>query len=374
MSYTTEEEQVEAIKKWWKENGLSIAAGVVLGFSLLLGWQAWQQYNQQKAETASAQYEQVLLAVEQNQADRVREAANVLLSDYSDSPYASLAALALAKQSVAEKQLDAAQAHLQWVLDNSALPELVHVARTRKAQLLLEQGKLADVQKLLSVADKGAFSSVYAELEGDVALAKKEVETARIAYQKALSDENLNPSHKNLLQLKLDNLGQPADSQIMAAAPKVPTQEEANAAKEAAQTVEEGLIDPTALMDAIATPSTAETAAADVLDATGTPSTVAAVTETENSTADETALAPIKVELVEDAATATPSTAIQDVKTVSLNNIMKTTLTDEAATPSTAVDTSKGLSLKAVSTTSLPVEAETVPAVQDELATASTTN
>jgi len=28
--YSTEEEQVEAIKKWWNENGKSIIAGIII--------------------------------------------------------------------------------------------------------------------------------------------------------------------------------------------------------------------------------------------------------------------------------------------------------------------------------------------------------
>ena len=29
--YTTEEQQVEVIKEWWKENGTSVIAGTVIG-------------------------------------------------------------------------------------------------------------------------------------------------------------------------------------------------------------------------------------------------------------------------------------------------------------------------------------------------------
>ena len=36
-SYLSEEEQVEALKKWWKDNGTSVIAGVVLGFGIIFG-------------------------------------------------------------------------------------------------------------------------------------------------------------------------------------------------------------------------------------------------------------------------------------------------------------------------------------------------
>ena len=42
--YKTEEEQVEAIKKWWQENGKSIIAGVVIGITAIFGWRAYDSH------------------------------------------------------------------------------------------------------------------------------------------------------------------------------------------------------------------------------------------------------------------------------------------------------------------------------------------
>ena len=40
--YASEEEQVQAIKKWGKENGPGIIAGLILGLGALFGWRYWQ--------------------------------------------------------------------------------------------------------------------------------------------------------------------------------------------------------------------------------------------------------------------------------------------------------------------------------------------
>ena len=40
--YETEEQQVEAVKKWWKENGVSLIVGVVMGLSAIAGWKYYQ--------------------------------------------------------------------------------------------------------------------------------------------------------------------------------------------------------------------------------------------------------------------------------------------------------------------------------------------
>ena len=39
--YQTDEEKVEAIRKWWRENGTAVVAGLVLGLAGLIGWQYW---------------------------------------------------------------------------------------------------------------------------------------------------------------------------------------------------------------------------------------------------------------------------------------------------------------------------------------------
>ena len=58
-TYETEEEQLEALKKWWKENGRSILLGLLLGVLIIAGWRGWQAYQANRAESASTLYEQM---------------------------------------------------------------------------------------------------------------------------------------------------------------------------------------------------------------------------------------------------------------------------------------------------------------------------
>ena len=58
--YLSEQEQIEAIKKWWKENGTAIITGLVLGVAALSGWKYWQSRQQAIAENASTAYQEML--------------------------------------------------------------------------------------------------------------------------------------------------------------------------------------------------------------------------------------------------------------------------------------------------------------------------
>ena len=55
--YETEEQQVEAIKRFWKENGTAIIVGAVLGLGGLWGWRYYNDEQIAAKEQASAAFE-----------------------------------------------------------------------------------------------------------------------------------------------------------------------------------------------------------------------------------------------------------------------------------------------------------------------------
>ncbi|MCW8956189.1 MAG: tetratricopeptide repeat protein, partial [Gammaproteobacteria bacterium] len=59
MDYETEEQQVEALKRWWKENGKLIITGLTLGLALVVGVRFYNQYVNERAEAASYLFDQV---------------------------------------------------------------------------------------------------------------------------------------------------------------------------------------------------------------------------------------------------------------------------------------------------------------------------
>ena len=49
-AYRTDDEQVEALKRWWKENGTSTLLMVAVAVGGYFGWQAWDTRQVQQAE------------------------------------------------------------------------------------------------------------------------------------------------------------------------------------------------------------------------------------------------------------------------------------------------------------------------------------
>jgi predicted negative regulator of RcsB-dependent stress response len=185
-AYQTEEEQVEAIKKWWKDNGKSVVGGIVLGFAIIGGWQGWQGYRHSQGEEASSYFDAMRQAVRTGQHDKAIEDGKRLIGEYGGTAYASFAALELAKLSYQRGEKAAARNHLQWVADSAPDPSIRELARLRLGAVLLDMQDTAALQSLLAAAPLPAFAGEFAALRGDLERTLGSQEAAREAYQEAL--------------------------------------------------------------------------------------------------------------------------------------------------------------------------------------------
>lgn len=198
----SEEEQVEALKKWWKENGKSVIAGIVLGLGGVFGWQYWTQHQRGVAEQASRQFEQLVDSVETGSPAAVAQAEE-LIAGHEGSAYAVFAALNLAKVKFQQGDVEGAKAQLRWVMSDADDQSLRQIARLRLARLLLDAGSVDEAVGLIEQAPADNFRGDFAELRGDIALHKGDRAAARAAYLEALE---YSVSNSALVQMKADNL------------------------------------------------------------------------------------------------------------------------------------------------------------------------
>lgn len=189
--YRTEEEQVEALRRWWDENGRSTIAAIVVAVAVGFGWQAYKSNDQQKQENASDLYQSMLQGIAQTgataeQEETVIDIAEQLKGDYSGSTYAQFAALHLASRAVGDNDLAEAEAQLRWVLGKAAKgSDTAEVAQLRLARVLAAAGDADQALAILAQAGEGPYQASYAVARGDILLMQGREEEAREAYANA---------------------------------------------------------------------------------------------------------------------------------------------------------------------------------------------
>ena len=202
--FATEEQQVEAIKRFWKEIGMAIVVGAVLGFGGLFGWRYYSDSQIMAKEAASLEYQSV---VENLSSEGGIARAESFLSEYSSSGYAPLMALVLAQQSIDAGDLEGAIAQLQ-VAANSGDASIDSLASIRIARVQLELDNAQQALETLNALEDEAFTSQIETLKGDAYSQLADFAKARLAYGAAVdADEN-----NRLAKMKLDNLAVTAGS------------------------------------------------------------------------------------------------------------------------------------------------------------------
>jgi len=203
----TEQEELEALQKWWKENGRAVVVGLVLGLGGVFGWTAWQSRAEATAEQVSMVYQSMVeMAASDDHAEALLRADRII-REQPDSEYAALAGLLGAKSAFAIDRTDDANRFLGWVVENASRAELRDVARIRSARLLLHQGEPDAAIAMLAEISTSAFAATVEELRGDILIDDRQSEAAAKAYETALASDSMTSGTRARLQMKLDDLG-----------------------------------------------------------------------------------------------------------------------------------------------------------------------
>jgi predicted negative regulator of RcsB-dependent stress response len=208
MAYNTDEqEQLDAVKAWWGQYGNLIMLAAVGALIAVAAFQGWKYYRHQQSVAAVTLYGQLEQAQKTNETKTVREIARQIEDRYAFTPYAALAALAAARAAYTTGEVAEAKAQLQWVIDNGRAEEMRHVARLRLAGILLDE-KRYDEALTLVAGPPESFGMLFANLRGDILAAQGKAAEARTAYQLAYDKSDPASQYRNLIQAKLDALGE----------------------------------------------------------------------------------------------------------------------------------------------------------------------
>jgi predicted negative regulator of RcsB-dependent stress response len=218
-----EQEQLAEMKVWWKQHG-NLVVGLITAASIsVIAWQGWNWYQRNQTAQASMIYNVLQKSALEKDSQRTKAASGELLEKFGGTTYAPLGALIAAKSMFDAGDLKTAKVQLSWVVEHGK-DELRDLARLRLAAVLLDEKAYDEALKQLDGSVSAGFAMRFAESRGDILGAQGKTSEARSAYQAAiakldeidpsgkgknsLQDRQANAPYREMLQQKLDSLGE----------------------------------------------------------------------------------------------------------------------------------------------------------------------
>ena len=202
-----EQEQLDAVKAFWKRYGNLITWLLVAVMAAFAVWNGWNWWQRDQAIKSGAMYDELERAAQAGDAARTARIYADLKERFPRTAYAQQGALATAKLQFDQGQLDAARDTLAWVAEKGIEAEIRTVARLRLAALQAEAKQFDAALKTLDAATAPTFEALVADRRGDVLAAQGKPELARAAYQTAWAAMSDKVDYKRLIEAKLTSLG-----------------------------------------------------------------------------------------------------------------------------------------------------------------------
>ena len=212
-----EQEQLDALKAFWKDYGNLVTWVLVLALGAFAAWNGWNWWLREQAAKASAMFDALDQAVGAGDADKAGRVFADLKDRYPRTAFAEQGALAAAKVQYDKGQHDAAKATLAWAAENAIEDEVRTIARLRLAGVLAEAKQYDEALKQLDAAKAAGFEALVADRRGDVLAAAGRKDEARAAYQAAWKAMDDQLEVRRLLEAKLTAAGAPPDAAASAA-------------------------------------------------------------------------------------------------------------------------------------------------------------
>jgi len=201
-----EQEQLDALKAWWKAHGAKVVVGVLVFAVAVAGYRGGSWYLERQRAEAAQLYSALEQAFVGGDTKKVRALAGEIMERYRRTPYAVDAALLVAKANVQGGDRKSAKQQLQWVMDQARDEQSRDLARLNLAGLLLDDREYEAALKLLEAPHNPAFDVLYQERRGDVLAAQGKNDAARAAYRAALERLAKEAPARAVLEIKLDAL------------------------------------------------------------------------------------------------------------------------------------------------------------------------
>lgn len=204
MAYSIEEEQeINQLKDWWKENGKTIIVAFILGMGGMFGWRYWQAHQAKQIAQASAQYDALIYSAQQ---DEQAKKANIeqFVQANSKTAYAVFALLDEAKKATEKQDFAAAEVNLNQALTQSQDEVLTSIVALRLSAVQFQLGQLDNALTTLNQVKGESFDARKAILTGDIQVAKGDKVAAKNSFDQA--QQSGSQLEQQMAKMKLNNL------------------------------------------------------------------------------------------------------------------------------------------------------------------------
>ena len=204
MAYSIEEEQeINQLKDWWKENGKTIIVAFILGVGGMFGWRYWQSHQAEQIAQASAQYDALIYSAQQ---DEQAKKANIeqFVQANSKTAYAVFALLDEAKKATEKQDFAAAELNLNQALTQSQDEVLTSIVALRLSAVQFQLGQLDNALTTLNQVKGESFNARKAILTGDIQVVKGDKVAAKNSFEQA--QQSGSQLEQQMAKMKLNNL------------------------------------------------------------------------------------------------------------------------------------------------------------------------
>jgi predicted negative regulator of RcsB-dependent stress response len=212
--YMTEEEQLEVMKKWWNRYGNIVTIILSLILLCIAGYRYMHWHQDKLTQQASITYENMMVALSNQNIKSVKSYANELIKDHGHSVYADAAHMTLAKLYISKDKLVQAKDELSVVANKSEMNALKQIAKIRIARILAAEKSYSNALTELNVVVDQTYLPVINELKGDIYGATGKLQEAIAAYRLAIDEVKTNGMGNLFLEMKTNELAMKSQSML----------------------------------------------------------------------------------------------------------------------------------------------------------------
>ncbi|MGP1960102.1 MAG: YfgM family protein [Arsenophonus sp. NC-TX2-MAG3] len=201
--YTTENEQIDAIKCFFINNAKALIIWLAVGVSAIITWNYWQSYQINNLQKSAQIFEQISSQLQTGSKQAL--ASGKQFANKTNNIYGVLTNIQLAKIAVEKSDIIGAEKALLNALDKAKLDNLKDLINIRLARVQLDLNKTDQALiTLTQVHDKG-WSMIVEDIRGNILLKKGDISGARAAYSKGI-ESNGSEIMKAILKIKINSI------------------------------------------------------------------------------------------------------------------------------------------------------------------------